>query len=133
MTPAATVEIWGGVEATCRRVGDAYSDQLARSGHRDRLDDLDRFADLGLRTLRYPVLWEHGGPREPRPPRLALGRRAPGPPAGSWASRPSWAWCTTAAARATRPSHEPRFAPGLARYARAGGRALPLGNATTRP
>jgi beta-glucosidase/6-phospho-beta-glucosidase/beta-galactosidase len=56
------VELWGGVECTCRRVGDAYSDQLMRSGHRDRLADLDRFAELGLRTLRYPVLWEHVAP-----------------------------------------------------------------------
>ena len=56
------VELWGGVECTCRRVGDAYSDQLTRSGHRDRLTDLDRFAELGLRTLRYPVLWEHVAP-----------------------------------------------------------------------
>lgn len=56
------VELWGGVECTCRRVGDAYSDQLTRSGHRDRLTDLDLFAGLGLRTLRYPVLWEHVAP-----------------------------------------------------------------------
>ncbi|MBT2558229.1 glycoside hydrolase family 1 protein [Hymenobacter sp. ISL-91] len=56
------VDLWGGVECTCRRVGDAYSDQLARSGHRHRLTDLDRFAELGLRTLRYPVLWEHVAP-----------------------------------------------------------------------
>jgi len=56
------VEIWGGVECTCRRVGEDYSDQLTRNGHRYRLDDLDRFAELGLRTLRYPVLWEHVAP-----------------------------------------------------------------------
>ena len=56
------VEIWGGVECTCRRVGDAYSDQLTRSGHRSRPADLDQFAELGLRTLRYPVLWEHVAP-----------------------------------------------------------------------
>ncbi len=56
------VELWGGVECTCRRVGDAYSDQLTRSGHRDRVSDLDRIAELGLRTLRYPVLWEHVAP-----------------------------------------------------------------------
>ncbi|WP_219733370.1 family 1 glycosylhydrolase [Hymenobacter sp. NBH84] len=56
------IDIWGGVECTCRRVGDAYSDQLTRSGHRDRISDLDRFAELGLRTLRYPVLWEHVAP-----------------------------------------------------------------------
>lgn len=62
MIKTATVEIWGGVECTCRRIGDAYSNQLVRNGHRDRLDDLDRFAELGLRTLRYPVLWETVAP-----------------------------------------------------------------------
>ncbi|MVN75635.1 family 1 glycosylhydrolase [Hymenobacter sp. HMF4947] len=62
MIKTATVEIWGGVECTCRRIEDAYSDQLVRNGHRDRLDDLDRFAELGLRTLRYPILWETVAP-----------------------------------------------------------------------
>lgn len=37
-------------------------DQLARTGHDRRREDLDRFAALGLRTLRYPILWErHAG------------------------------------------------------------------------
>lgn len=52
------LELWGGVECTVNRVGDGWRDQLQLSGHDVRLDDLDRFADLGLRTLRYPVLWE---------------------------------------------------------------------------
>jgi len=44
------------------RVGDAVFDQIASTGHDHRLDDLDRFADLGLRTLRYPILWERTAP-----------------------------------------------------------------------
>ena len=40
------------------RIGDRTGDQLIRTGHHDRLEDLDLFADLGLRALRYPVLWE---------------------------------------------------------------------------
>jgi dTDP-4-dehydrorhamnose reductase len=37
-------------------------DQGERTGHYHRLEDLDRIAGLGLRTLRYPVLWErHAG------------------------------------------------------------------------
>jgi dTDP-4-dehydrorhamnose reductase len=52
------LEVWGGVECTVNRVGDTYYDQLALSGHDTRLSDLDRFAELGLRSLRYPVLWE---------------------------------------------------------------------------
>jgi dTDP-4-dehydrorhamnose reductase len=60
-TPTNTrpaLEIWGGVECSFVRVGDRVMDQLTRSGHRTRLEDLDRFAALGLRTLRFPVLWE---------------------------------------------------------------------------
>src|SRR5690349_21779449 len=56
--------LWGGVECTVNRVGDAYFDQLERTGHAARLSDLDRFADLGLRTLRVPFLWERVAPRE---------------------------------------------------------------------
>ncbi|MEJ7730590.1 MAG: glycoside hydrolase [Polyangiaceae bacterium] len=54
----AALQLWGGVECTVNRVGDRYFDQLTRSGHRHRLDDFDRFAALGLRKLRMPVLWE---------------------------------------------------------------------------
>jgi dTDP-4-dehydrorhamnose reductase len=55
-------ELWGGLECTVNRVGDKYFDQLDRSGHSQRLDDLDRIASLGIRTLRYPVLWERVAP-----------------------------------------------------------------------
>ena len=55
-------EVWGGVECTVNRVGDNYFDQLERSGHRDRLADLDRFASLGFKTLRYPILLERVAP-----------------------------------------------------------------------
>ena len=54
--------MWGGIECTVNRVGDWFIDQIERSGHADRPDDLDRFADLGLYTLRYPVLWERVAP-----------------------------------------------------------------------
>ncbi|HWG54951.1 MAG TPA: sugar nucleotide-binding protein [Gaiellaceae bacterium] len=52
------MELWGGIECTYNRVGDRWFDQLELNGHRHRLDDLDLFAELGLRTIRYPVLWE---------------------------------------------------------------------------
>ena len=51
-------ELWGGAECTVNRVGDRTYDQLKLTGHEDRLDDLDRFAALGLRALRVAVLWE---------------------------------------------------------------------------
>lgn len=66
------LDLWGGIECTVNRVGDRYFDQIVRTGHEHRLDDLDRFAELGFRTLRYPVLWERVIPADP--------------------SKPDWAW-----------------------------------------
>ncbi|HVF21625.1 MAG TPA: family 1 glycosylhydrolase [Pyrinomonadaceae bacterium] len=54
---------WAGVEATVNRVGNNYSDQIERSGHALRLTDLDRLASLGIKSVRYPVLWERTAPR----------------------------------------------------------------------
>jgi dTDP-4-dehydrorhamnose reductase len=56
------IDIWGGVECTVNRVRDQWFDQLARSGHDAHPEDLDRLAELGLGTLRYPVLWERVAP-----------------------------------------------------------------------
>lgn len=55
--------LWGGIECTVNRVGDVYFDQIRRAGHKERPSDLQRIADLGIRKLRYPVLWEHICPR----------------------------------------------------------------------
>jgi dTDP-4-dehydrorhamnose reductase len=52
------LELWAGLECTLNRVGDRQHDQLAFAGHYDRLGDLERLAELGVRTIRYPVLWE---------------------------------------------------------------------------
>jgi dTDP-4-dehydrorhamnose reductase len=56
------LELWGGVECTINRVGGRMFDQLARSGHDVRIADLDAITGLGLRTLRYPLLWERVAP-----------------------------------------------------------------------
>jgi dTDP-4-dehydrorhamnose reductase len=56
------MELWAGVECTVNRVGDRWFDQLERTGHAHRLDDLDRLAGLGARAVRYPVLWERTAP-----------------------------------------------------------------------
>lgn len=61
-TPAPQLELWGGVECTFNRVRDQYFNQLESNGHALRLDDLDRFAGLGIKRIRYPVLWEHTAP-----------------------------------------------------------------------
>ena len=52
------LELWGGHECTVNRLGDAFMDQTVLSGHHERLSDLDLFASLGVKALRYPVLWE---------------------------------------------------------------------------
>jgi dTDP-4-dehydrorhamnose reductase len=112
------IELWGGVECTINRVGAEYFDQLARCGHYDRLDDLDRFAALGIRTLRWPALWERIAPLGP--------------------DSADWRWCDAALARlrdlgiepivglvhhGSGPSSthllDPAFVDGLAAYARA--------------
>jgi dTDP-4-dehydrorhamnose reductase len=54
--------VWGGVECTRNRVADRYFDQVEATGHGGRLGDLDLVAELGFRTLRYPVLWESIAP-----------------------------------------------------------------------
>jgi len=56
------IELWGGVECTVNRVRDYYCDQVHLTGHETREDDLDRFANLGIKAMRYPVLWERTAP-----------------------------------------------------------------------
>ncbi|UYZ62933.1 family 1 glycosylhydrolase [Hymenobacter weizhouensis] len=111
------VEIWGGVECTIRRIGNEYSDQLVNSGHRTRIEDLDRFAELGIRKLRYPVLWEQVAPQS--------------------LDNPDWSWTDERLNRLRELGIEPivtllhhgsgprytalhkkNFVPGLARFAR---------------
>jgi dTDP-4-dehydrorhamnose reductase len=74
-----SISLWGGVECTVNRVGDGYFDQVERSGHASRIADLDAFAALGIRAIRYPVLWERVAPDDP--------------------SRPQWSWTDQRLAR----------------------------------
>ncbi len=59
---APKLALWGGIECTVNRVGDVYQDQLRRNGHHHRQGDLEAISDLGIRTLRYPLLWERTAP-----------------------------------------------------------------------
>jgi dTDP-4-dehydrorhamnose reductase len=63
--PAPGIEVWGGIECTVNRVHDRWFSQLERSGHDLRPDDIERCAALGIRALRYPVLWERVAPGNP--------------------------------------------------------------------
>jgi dTDP-4-dehydrorhamnose reductase len=65
MRESFPLELWGGVECTIARVGDSWRDQSAETGHRDRAVDIDLIHDLGIGTLRYPILWESIAPDRP--------------------------------------------------------------------
>ncbi|MCU1383033.1 MAG: dTDP-4-dehydrorhamnose reductase [Acidobacteria bacterium] len=56
------IELWGGIECTINRIGDHFVDQLERCGHYTRAGDLDAIAALGIKALRFPVLWERVAP-----------------------------------------------------------------------
>jgi dTDP-4-dehydrorhamnose reductase len=128
----AALELWGGVEGTVNRVGETYLDQFALSGHRERIDDLDQIAALGIRTLRYPILWE-----------------TTTAPSGSLDDA-DWTWPDARLARlqalgvrpivglvhhGSGPRHtslvDESFAPGLARFARAVAERYPWVDAYT--
>ena len=61
----APLQLWGGHECTINRVQDAWFDQTVRAGHEERLEDIGLFAELGIRKLRYPILWERVSPLVP--------------------------------------------------------------------
>lgn len=62
MRGTEALALWGGVECSMVRIGDVRRDQLRDTGHFERAADLDLIAGLGIRTLRYPALWEHIAP-----------------------------------------------------------------------
>jgi len=117
-TASPPLEMWGGIECTVNRVGDRYGDQLDRSGHVHRAADLELIAALGVRALRYPVLWERHE------------RRRGEPIDWRWASarlerlrllgvRPIVGLVHHGSGPAFTSLIDPSFATGLARYARA--------------
>ncbi len=63
---AAPLELWGGLECTVVRIRNRIRNQIAETGHAGRSADLDAIAALGIRTLRYPVLWETVAPDDPQ-------------------------------------------------------------------
>ena len=60
--PYYNPEIWGGIECTINRVNNHFFDQLEFSGHYQRKDDIAAIARLGIKKIRYPVLWEKHQP-----------------------------------------------------------------------
>src|SRR5829696_3818605 len=64
-TISETLELWGGPECTIVRIGDQFRNEVDETGHLARIEDLDAIAEVGIRTLRYPVLWETTSPHDP--------------------------------------------------------------------
>ncbi len=65
MATGQPLELWGGLECTVVRIGNDYRNQGQETGHLERLEDLDAVAELGIRTMRYPVIWEMVAPDDP--------------------------------------------------------------------
>lgn len=63
--PTAPLELWGGVECTVVRIGDEFRNQIVETGHVARLEDLDEIARLGIKAIRYPIVWETVAPDDP--------------------------------------------------------------------
>src|SRR3546814_9834511 len=61
----ASLELWGGIECTIARIGDIWRNQISETGHHERSCDIDRIVELGIKTIRYPILWEEISPRHP--------------------------------------------------------------------
>ena len=59
------MKLWGGIECSRVRVGAEVHDQLGRSGHYARASDLERIAELGIKCLRYALLWEQAATAVP--------------------------------------------------------------------
>jgi dTDP-4-dehydrorhamnose reductase len=60
--PYFNPEIWGGIECTINRIAGDFRDQLDDAGHYTRKDDIEKIAALGIKKIRYPVLWERHMP-----------------------------------------------------------------------
>lgn len=59
------LELWGGVECSVVRIGDGCRNQLLETGHASRLDDIDSIVELGVKAVRYPIVWETVAPESP--------------------------------------------------------------------
>lgn len=57
-----SIEVWAGIECTVNRVQDQFHDQFHFNGHLERIEDIDLLAELGVKSIRYPIHWERMAP-----------------------------------------------------------------------
>ncbi|MGZ2412578.1 dTDP-4-dehydrorhamnose reductase [Sphingomonas sp. F9_3S_D5_B_2] len=62
---ASSLELWGGIECSVVRIGNEFRNQLVDTGHASRFSDLDAMAELGIKAVRYPIVWESIAPEAP--------------------------------------------------------------------
>ncbi|MDQ2862456.1 MAG: dTDP-4-dehydrorhamnose reductase, partial [Bacteroidota bacterium] len=58
-----TVPVWGGIECTINRIHDEFHDQLEMGDYYSDPAKLEAIVGLGIKTLRFPVLWEKHQPQ----------------------------------------------------------------------
>ena len=62
------MEVWGGIECSVNRIDESYLDQFTYQNLYDRPELLDEIINLGIKTLRFPILWEKNWTDENEPP-----------------------------------------------------------------
>lgn len=58
MKKLSPVEIWGGIECSVNRIKDVFYDQLEFGEYYGCESKTEAILSLGLKTLRFPILWE---------------------------------------------------------------------------
>lgn len=69
------MEVWGGIECSINRVGESYFDQLEYNKLYDRPELLNHIVELGLKAMRFPILWEKNWPDHDKAPVWAVERQ----------------------------------------------------------
>src|SRR3954453_5634748 len=59
------LELWGGFECSVVRVRDSFRNLITETGHAERTEDLSQLKSLGIKKLRYPIIWETFAPDKP--------------------------------------------------------------------
>ncbi|SMC87741.1 family 1 glycosylhydrolase [Pedobacter africanus] len=66
------MEVWGGIECSINRIDKSYFDQLEYNDLYSRPEMLDEVIKLGIKTIRFPVLWEKNWPNPGEAPDWAV-------------------------------------------------------------
>jgi dTDP-4-dehydrorhamnose reductase len=59
------VQLWGGLECSVVRIGNSFRNLIDETGHTERNGDIAALQSLGIKTVRYPILWETVAPSSP--------------------------------------------------------------------